>query len=61
MKKIRLIIASSENGEQECVIFTEDFETPAEDFFLNLAVSFDETMEILLPDIFPTEYILTRE
>jgi len=58
--KVRIIIASNENGSHEEVHFTEDFETPAEDFFFNLEVSQDKICECELPSTFPLGYNLKR-
>ena len=62
---IRVLRASSENGEHEEVIFTEDFDTPAEDFFymdsLNgLTIVTDDSIDSL-PSRFPLDYVLVRQ
>lgn len=61
MKKIRLIISSSENDDDEHVIFTEDLEQSA-DFFVNsdFTVDIDQIIEDVLPSGFPREYTLIR-
>ena len=58
---MRLIIVSTENGEREDVIFTEDNETPAADYCdPGQTVSYDEEINCELPSIFPLEYTLRR-
>ena len=61
MGKIRLIISSNENGNEEEVYFTSDFDSPADDFCRpGLQVTCDEEIEDNLPAIFPREYTLVR-
>ena len=63
---IRVIVASSENGRREEVYFTEDFETPAEDFFfvdegaVNELTRFADSEILGLPNGFPLAYVLVR-
>lgn len=64
MDKIRVIIFSSDNGQNETVIFTADFDTPVDDFLtpgLNMTLSCDEVIEDNLPSLFPREYTLLRK
>ncbi|HDY88360.1 MAG TPA: hypothetical protein ENH82_09655 [bacterium] len=58
---IRVITASTNNGEREEVIFTEEFNKPAEDFFFmdGMTIDLDEQIEDL-PSRFPMEYVLKR-
>ncbi len=58
---IRLITASSINGIREEVIFTEEFDAPAEDFFFmdGMTIDMDKLIEDL-PSLFPMEYVLKR-
>lgn len=59
--KIRLILQSSENGEEEHVIFTEEFDQPVSQFlYSNCTVDFDGIIIADLPSGFPREYDLKR-
>ena len=59
--KIRVIVASTNNGEKEEVVFTEYFDTPALDFVSRgLTVDKDEVIYNNLPMGFPTDYRLVR-
>lgn len=63
MDKIRVIIFCSDNGQNETVIFTTDFDVPVGDFLtpgLDMTLSCDEIIEDNLPSIFPREYTLLR-
>lgn len=61
MEKIRCLVASSENGEKERVVFTEDFETPGTDFFsMDFTVDSDTQIDNVLPSGFPVDYALAR-
>jgi hypothetical protein len=63
MDKIRVIVFSSDNGQNETVIFTQEFDTPTDDFLtpgLNMTLSCDEVIEDNLPSLFPREYTLLR-
>ena len=58
MKTIRLIIMSNESGS-ETVLFTEQFETPAEDHCSqDQTVDFDQKIEVELPSNFPMGFEL---
>ena len=60
-EKIRIIICSSENGCQEDVTFTYDFESPSSDFIRpGLTLDVDEIKELDLPSGFPVEHTLTK-
>ena len=59
--RIRLIIMSTANGEEESVIFTEDFDTEADDYCARgQTVDLDEQVLVELPDGFPLDYTLDR-
>jgi hypothetical protein len=59
---IRVIISSTDHGERECVIFTEDFETPVGDYLKpGFTVDCDEIRDLDLPDGFPLESTLERD
>lgn len=63
MEKIRVIIFASDNGQNETVTFTQDFDLPVEDFLtpgLDMTLSCDEVIEDNLPSLFPREYTLLR-
>lgn len=60
--KYRIITQTSEKEDFEAVIFTEDFDTPLEDFKFLQSDEIKETIvECDLPSGFPTEYQLIRE
>jgi len=62
MTKVRVLVASNESGSKEQVLFTEDFETPAEDFFMSdVSISSDDIIECRWPRAFPMDYILERQ
>ncbi len=59
--KLRLIIQSSENGENECVHFTDKFDDPIEDLTIpGYDIDFDGIIDAELPSIFPLGYELQR-
>ena len=59
--KIRLIIQSIENGEKEYVHFTENFDSPQQDYILpSCTIDYDEIIEADLPTMFPLDYSLKR-
>jgi hypothetical protein len=59
--KLRLIIQSTENGEQEYVNFTENFTTPQEEFLIpRCTIDYDEIGDFDIPSIFPLDYNLKR-
>lgn len=56
MSRIRVLVASFENGNNETVYFTEDMDAPAEDFFAKgMTIDEDQTIENNLPSGFPVE------
>jgi len=56
MSRIRVLVASFDNGNNETVYFTEDMDAPAEDFFAKgMAIDEDQIIENVLPTGFPTE------
>ena len=60
---IRLIIVRGDKGNEdfEQVVFTEEFETKAQDFCPpNTSVAFDKVIDADLPTEFPTEFELRR-
>ena len=60
-EKIRIIICSNENGCNETVTFTQDFDVPAEEFCApDQSIDCDETKELDLPDGFPMEHTLKK-
>ena len=62
MTKVRVLVASNESGSKEQVLFTEDFETPAEDFFTSdVSISSDDIIECRWPRAFPMDFILERQ
>ena len=58
---IRVITASTANGDREEVYFTEDLKTPAAEFFFmeDMTIVIDELIESL-PNRFPLDYVLVR-
>ena len=62
MKKIRVIVSSTENGNEEQVVFTEEFDKEV-DYFIppGSTVDIDTIIEDNLPSGFPKEYTLKRE
>jgi len=59
---LRLIIQSTQNGERESVIFTDEFDVPSENFLKpGYTVDFDQLINIKLPSAFPVGYVLNRE
>ena len=60
--KIRLIIASDYgNGENETILFTEDFEEEVASFLLpGQSVDYDVVIEADLPSGFPTEDLFKK-
>lgn len=65
MARWRVILISSENGQNEHVVFTEDFDTPADEWCClginREQVDSDTVVEVNLPLGFPTERALARE
>ena len=63
MSKYRLIQVSSENGNQEDIVFLDtDDTTPAEDYCSpGQSVDFDKVIEADLPGGFPVGSILNRD
>lgn len=60
-KAIRLIIMSTESGENETVIFTEDENSPGSDFLKpGQSVDFDGMISADLPGAFPTDEWLVK-
>ena len=60
--RIRLIIQSNDNGNREFVTFTEEFDTPVDDFkFPDCSIDFDKVIEAEIPSVFPTGYNLQRQ
>ena len=61
--KVRIILMSSVSGAKEDVAFTDDFESPAEDFCLNdMQVDDDDSIsDMELPSGFPLNYLLHRD
>lgn len=59
--KVRLLIASNESGSREEILFSTDFESPADDFFFGLTVSSDKVIDCDLPDTFPLDYNFMRK
>ena len=58
---VRLIIQSNESGSKEFVIFTEDFDTPVDDFvYPDCTVDYDEVIECDLPMSFPLDRSLKK-
>lgn len=59
---IRVITASTPSGEREEVIFTEDMDTPAEDFFIMGDMTIDIDQKVGgLPHGFPFDYTLVAK
>ena len=55
------VITSVDDDNNEQVIFTEDFESPAEDFFnSNMKITSDSTLDESLHFMFPLETVLER-
>ena len=62
MSKMRVIMQTSENGTYESVTFSEDFETPLDDFKNPRSDEIIESViDINLPSGFPLEYELVRK
>ena len=62
MEKVRVLVASNESCSKEQVLFTQDFETPAEDFFMSdVSISSDDIIECYWPHAFPMDFILERQ
>ena len=62
MAKTRIIVQSSENGTYESVTFSEDFETPLDEFKNPQSDEIKESIvDIDLPSGFPLEYELVRK
>lgn len=61
MDQIRCIVASTENGERESVVFTDEFEQDAADWFPgNMTIDSDTMIDDVLPGGFPKNYVLDR-
>ena len=61
MAKYRLILGVKGDLEDEMVLFTDDYDTPGEDFLLpGWEISFDGVIEADLPDVFPLSSELVR-
>jgi hypothetical protein len=60
--KYRIIMQTSENGDFEAVCFTEDFDTPLDDFKFPQSAEIKEVVANCdLPSKFPLGYNLIRE
>ena len=59
--KVRVIVQSDDAGQNEAVIFTEDFDTPQQEFIVP-GLSIDIDWIAYVPDAggFPLEYNLRR-
>lgn len=58
--QIRVVVVSNENGTNEDVIFTEEFDVPATDFCArDQTVDIDKLIDNNLPSGFPTDFTLT--
>ncbi len=58
---IRVITQSNDEGSVEFVEFTEDFDSPVEDFLMpDCDLTGDNVIEADLPDCFPTESMLRK-
>ena len=59
--RIRLIIMSTDNGEHETVVFTEDFDRSTDYWRTgDQTVDFDEQILVDLPSFFPFDNELDR-
>lgn len=62
MNRIRVIIASKDNGDNEQVIFTEDFDSLASDWFVKgMTIDSDTVIINNLPSGFPIESNLIKD
>jgi len=62
MEKVRIIMQSSENGEDKYVTFSDDFDTLLADFERPDCIDISESItEIDLPSGFPMNYDLKRK
>lgn len=60
--KYRIIMQTSKNGDFEAVMFTDDYDTPLDDFKFPQSDKIEETIaECNLPLGFPLGYNLIRE
>lgn len=60
--KLRLIIVSTENGELEHVIFSDDTKVRAQDYCRpGQTVDYDGIIDADLPSGFPIDHMLRRE
>lgn len=60
---VRCIVFSNKSGSKEGVIFTEDLETPIDEFIIPSGCTVDSENDIKLSDLpegFPLDYILKR-
>ncbi|HDY90275.1 MAG TPA: hypothetical protein ENH82_19415 [bacterium] len=63
-EQIRVIIASNADGSNERVYFTQDLDSPAEEFFYmgdGLEINSDDVIDDNLPSTFLREYELVRD
>jgi hypothetical protein len=59
--KVRLIIQSTEDGNQEIVHFTDDFEAAQDDFKIHgHSIDYDKIIDADIPNSFPLNYDLIR-
>jgi hypothetical protein len=62
-RNLRLILSSSKGGnlEHETVTWTDDSQTPAEDFVdSDQEVYFDQFIDVALPSVFPVNHTFLR-
>jgi hypothetical protein len=59
--KVRVLIQSSENGEKEYVIFSDDLGDPQDGYVITgCSIDSDTIIDNNLPDGFPLNYALKR-
>ena len=62
MDKLRLITQTNENGSEEYVEFTDDFDAPVENFAIpGCEITSDTVIDDNLPTSFPRNYALKRK
>jgi hypothetical protein len=62
MGKIRVIVQSSEDGADERVLFTDEFDAPIKKFMVpGLTLDIDKIIKMEIPSGFPLYYMLQRE
>lgn len=62
MALLRLLIAINQDTDEEAVCFTEEFDDPAQDFFLHtFTVKYDQKVECNLPIDFPFDSQLIKQ